>query len=109
MVGDFAGLMGWVYPRTGGGNPATFKAGDLAGGLSPHGRGKHPHGSRTLVWGWSIPARAGETGRRAAMQSVTEVYPRTGGGNRVRGVVAARPYGLSPHGRGKHCRAILST
>ena len=123
-----------VYPRTGGGN--FFGGMEIVDdrGLSPHGRGKRPSlGLARNVLG-SIPARAGETGAVASGGAVARsiparagetpsrpsaiclirVYPRTGGGNRVRSRGRPDLRGLSPHGRGKRasscriCRTIRS-
>ena len=50
-----------VYPRVGGGNDAGIAPGGVAGGLSPRGRGKPPHGADGRPRRRSIPAWAGET------------------------------------------------
>ncbi len=69
-----------VYPRVGGGTPASGCPPRLSGDLSPRGRG-NPAISRgsTVSWG-SIPAWAGEPRRRASADTEQAVYPRVGGG-----------------------------
>ena len=101
-----AGSVGWVYPRTGGGNAVGVTGMGVGYGLSPHGRGKrpasHPHPRRTR----SIPARAGETSKPSNPAPSLTVYPRTGGGNRTSPRHGTPATGLSPHGRGK--RAVMA-
>ena len=72
-----------VYPRTGGGNLPLSGGQMPEPGLSPHGRGKRPGPASSWgLWG-SIPARAGETILPPSVSNCLEVYPRTGGGNRL--------------------------
>ena len=54
-------LFAAVYPRTGGGNRYVRLTGDIAKGLSPHGRGKRRGRVCFRSPLRSIPARAGET------------------------------------------------
>ena len=91
----------WVYPRTGGGNAASFPPAPFLYGLSPHGRGKLPAMRPASRRPGSIPARAGETRSGHRRRRATRVYPRTGGGNRPAHSPATTAAGLSPHGRGK--------
>ena len=60
-VGNGSRPASTVYPRTGGGNGRTCSDRGLAGGLSPHGRGKLRAAAAVEVGTGSIPARAGET------------------------------------------------
>ena len=94
-------IMAQVYPRTGGGNKK--RAGELApfNGLSPHGRGKREFCLDGDAAGRSIPARAGETRWFVDYSYLSEVYPRTGGGNGKESYRDGIYQGLSPHGRGK--------
>ena len=56
----------------------------------------------------SIPARAGETFQDAQCPKRIQVYPRTGGGNRIATPEIVDGRGLSPHGRGKQDTAYNS-
>ena len=94
-----------VYPRVGGGNLRLPALSITFGGLSPRGRGKHGRQDALTGIMRSIPAWAGETGRRGRTEIRHQVYPRVGGGNIDRHVLAARAYGLSPRGRGKRSSA----
>ena len=92
---------GRVYPRVGGGNMMVC-AGSLSWyGLSPRGRGKLAMPPGDCGNKRSIPAWAGETGRRGAASCRTAVYPRVGGGNNPANIPCAFCGGLSPRGRGK--------
>ena len=73
----------------------------IAGGLSPHGRGKRLQRRRRRICLRSIPARAGETLPFLEPCNALEVYPRTGGGNIIVDAKTHTLNGLSPHGRGK--------
>ena len=53
-----------VYPRVGGGNIVRLFTTKIITGLSPRGRGKPAIQAGEHVGGGSIPAWAGETGRR---------------------------------------------
>ena len=90
-----------VYPRTGGGNPCAAGCYAGRGGLSPHGRGKPCPSPGKRISNRSIPARAGETFGIMFYKGFGKVYPRTGGGNGVGGLIPVVTGGLSPHGRGK--------
>ena len=94
--------LGWVYPRTGGGNPFRSRRNRSAYGLSPHGRGKPRRAIQERQARRSIPARAGETVATSNQRTAPAVYPRTGGGNCAGQPVPSSRTGLSPHGRGKH-------
>ena len=76
-------------------------------GLSPRGRGKPAGHWHCRVCGGSIPAWAGETTRYTATLTVTEVYPRVGGGNVSHPHQHRGGWGLSPRGRGKRLGAGL--
>ena len=90
-----------VYPRVGGGNRSRSRCARPAPGLSPRGRGKRRKGRFRDNSKGSIPAWAGETGRRAPGFRGGPVYPRVGGGNIVFLQVNDFCIGLSPRGRGK--------
>ena len=90
-----------VYPRVGGGNAITPKAGEHGVGLSPRGRGKPAKGQTLPLVIGSIPAWAGETTVPFACISKNPVYPRVGGGNRPPDCRRPALAGLSPRGRGK--------
>ncbi len=92
----------WVYPRVGGGNWYSRLCATDTRGLSPRGRGKPWAAAWAAAWAGSIPAWAGETSRHRNFFVVMSVYPRVGGGNRVRSGYTMSPDGLSPRGRGKH-------
>ena len=69
-------------------------------GLSPRVRGNHADGLRAGLERGSIPASAGEPGRRSRVATTVGVYPRECGGTkapRLRTLLAA---GLSPRVRG---------
>ena len=70
-----------VYPRVGGGNAMALFIPLSRKGLSPRGRGKRPACRRCRLSRGSIPAWAGETGRRPTPEANRAVYPRVGGGN----------------------------
>ena len=53
-----------VYPRVGGGNTTDPMMVASSRGLSPRGRGKRGGKATPSTWTGSIPAWAGETGRR---------------------------------------------
>ena len=90
-----------VYPRVGGGNSRSWCFRICPQGLSPRGRGKLPLLVLQDLSAGSIPAWAGETRAVPAFPFPAEVYPRVGGGNSCRLVLAAPIRGLSPRGRGK--------
>ena len=89
-----------VYPRVGGATAQAQTPTNIETGLSPRGRGNHrelrqPHERRR-----SIPAWAGQPGRRCGPAPTTWVYPRVGGATAVRQSVLLTDSGLSPRGRG---------
>ena len=69
-----------VYPRVGGGTPNAHGQPDSEQGLSPRGRGNHPRPNQQGNRKRSIPAWAGEPGRRPTGCPLAGVYPRVGGG-----------------------------
>ena len=69
-------------------------------GLSPRGRGNHLLGAAELVGSRSIPAWAGEPGKKGENCRNPPVYPRVGGGTRMKEMIRLRGVGLSPRGRG---------
>ncbi len=90
-----------VYPRLCGGNHISFSKKSVSLGLSPLVRGKLMIRSPPNQAVGSIPACAGETGWVAHNWSLSGVYPRLCGGNRVRPAMLTLPWGLSPLVRGK--------
>ena len=76
------------------------KAIKAVNGLSPRGRGNlvvHEVANPEIG---SIPAWAGESGRRRRDRNDREVYPRVGGGTSPAGTANILRSGLSPRGRG---------
>ena len=69
-----------VYPRVGGATPHTLHYQVLTNGLSPRGRGNHPH---SLM-----------------LETPKKVYPRVGGATRFPLDTFVLAVGLSPRGRG---------
>ena len=96
-----------VYPRTGGGNSYPPFAIGYSIGLSPPVRGKRRRAANGIFRNGSIPARAGETAAVHHPNTLSGVYPRTGGGNFVRFIPVPPVKGLSPHGRGKHLTRLV--
>ena len=90
-----------VYPRVGGGNCRWHSPDAECKGLSPRGRGKPSGLRRSIRPVRSIPAWAGETGTASLCRWHPRVYPRVGGGNPGRLILALALPGLSPRGRGK--------
>ena len=93
-----------VYPRVCGGNVGVQSVRLPLPGLSPRVRGKLVGLASFEMLSWSIPACAGETGRRCAARRNDGVYPRVCGGNGRRVRTGPRRIGLSPRVRGKLCR-----
>ena len=69
-----------VHPRVGGGAGERDADQEPARGPSPRGRGSHPGGHHHQIFGWSIPAWAGEPVWGLACWSGHGVHPRVGGG-----------------------------
>ena len=74
-------------------------------GLSPRGRGNRGGLRIAPVLYGSIPAWAGEPGRRTLEDPGSRVYPRVGGGTSVPDASLIGE-GLSPRGRGNRIRTI---
>ena len=74
-------MIGWVYPRVGGGNGVQHGFLEVVDGLSPRGRGKPTSRWTPTTWLGSIPAWAGETFDSSLGSARQTVYPRVGGGN----------------------------
>ena len=89
-----------VYPRVGGGTPRGRGNHNRRSGLSPRGRGNL--GGRNILAGSrrSIPAWAGEPPHAKAAARFEGVYPRVGGGTRMKASLPFTNPGLSPRGRG---------
>ncbi len=71
-----------VYPRVGGGAQGGRASGGVNTGLSPRGRGSQAWPFDPGALAGSIPAWAGEPGRKASIHPSPGVYPRVGGGAR---------------------------
>ena len=91
-----------VYPRVGGGTMCRLRCPRTSQGLSPRGRGNPWRQSPIAAKLRSIPAWAGEPGIRRSGARSDAVYPRVGGGTRLRYPADRRREGLSPRGRGNH-------
>ncbi len=89
-----------VYPRACGGTAAKMYGVQGHIGLSPRVRGNPAAVCAGLLYGGSIPARAGEppVGDSAGLRE--PVYPRACGGTSVRVSRGSEPGGLSPRVRG---------
>ena len=89
-----------VYPRAGGGTVQGRLVRAEGAGLSPRRRGNLAQSLGIERSTRSIPAQAGEPGRRAPRPAASRVYPRAGGGTaHVLGNLLVHP-GLSPRRRG---------
>ena len=90
-----------VYPRVCGGNGAPPVQPPWGWGLSPRVRGKPADSALDGAIAMSIPACAGETGRRPTRVQRQRVYPRVCGGNLLLIDTLTPAFGLSPRVRGK--------
>ena len=90
-----------VHPRACGGNCLRHRSTSHMRGPSPRVRGKRTRARRTIPRGGSIPARAGETARRAGRMRRPSVHPRACGGNVCASSEQWRANGPSPRVRGK--------
>ena len=97
-----------VYPRVGGGNIHMRLKSALRDGLSPRGRGKRGTTNLSTTQARSIPAWAGETKYERPIAYLLEVYPRVGGGNNTDCYTLCQYRGLSPRGRGKRKKRLVS-
>ena len=93
-----------VYPRACGGTIDGRRLSTGAGGLSPRVRGNLRQCIPRPRWRWSIPARAGEPGRRLPGADWKRVYPRACGGTGGSDPAPKPKNGLSPRVRGNHAR-----
>ena len=91
-----------VYPRVCGGTSTSDRWSGLPAGLSPRMRGNLSRRVRADLVAGSIPAYAGEPGRRRRCPAAPRVYPRVCGGTGVRSRSRSRFWGLSPRMRGNH-------
>ena len=89
-----------VYPRVCGGTGRTLRNAVPGKGLSPRVRGNPGNDGGAVIHRRSIPACAGEPGRRGMSPVPTGVYPRVCGGTSSNGVGRAVCRGLSPRVRG---------
>ena len=80
-IKNLTGLKLAVHPRACGGNTIRGAGARTHAGPSPRVRGKLRREWRREPLRGSIPARAGETGRRCARAAGSEVHPRACGGN----------------------------
>ena len=91
-----------VYPRACGGTPLAGAVMVAPPGLSPRVRGNLWLADRERTTPGSIPARAGEPGRRVCGGWMIRVYPRACGGTVHAGGPPDVRRGLSPRVRGNH-------
>ena len=98
-----------VYPRVGGATVPAATISSTIAGLSPRGRGNPHRPQLTRLWYRSIPAWAGQPLQPADPPSSTQVYPRVGGATVAEDKVRYHATGLSPRGRGNHCRPSMGT
>ena len=89
-----------VYPRVCGGTGTGTAPQWSQTGLSPRVRGNRCSARCGRNRRRSIPACAGEPGRRRRSTRVSRVYPRVCGGTLVRSPFRVKPGGLSPRVRG---------
>ncbi len=87
---------GRVYPRVCGGAPSPRRLTGKEGGLSPRVRGSRDAPPPLHVHGRSIPACAGEPGRKVNPITLLKVYPRVCGGSRRQGISRDSRYGSIP-------------
>ncbi len=99
-------LLGWAYPRVGGGTSRNRVQRGWLEGLSPRGRGNQGAADvrRNIVG--PIPAWAGEPGPGAANARPWRAYPRVGGGTYQHQARVDREAGLSPRGRGNPAEVV---
>ena len=95
------GCVARVYPRVGGGADRCPEVHASGIGLSPRGRGSLAGPACHRRPDGSIPAWAGEPGRREVHPPSPEVYPRVGGGAERQPAESVCLSGLSPRGRGR--------
>ncbi len=91
-----------VYPRVCGGTTYAATSPARQEGLSPRVRGNHEPVGDIVDIGRSIPACAGEPGRRIPAPPRRRVYPRVCGGTYSKWEYVMRMKGLSPRVRGNH-------
>ena len=89
-----------VYPRVCGGTRQGRSPEDPPSGLSPRVRGNLSVRGITDYYAGSIPACAGEPGRRRGASALFEVYPRVCGGTSALIALRSVASGLSPRVRG---------
>ena len=89
-----------VYPRVCGGTQHVHPVAVAVRGLSPRVRGNPAPPPATRRCPGSIPACAGEPGRRCTAAPAGQVYPRVCGGTRAAFRSATSSHGLSPRVRG---------
>ncbi len=99
-----------AYPRMRGGNYNHIAPRFIAGGLSPHARGKLAGVKHALLHVGPIPACAGETLYLYIYIYIYiyRAYPRMRGGNCGCTGKTGSNRGLSPHARGKQGQALRS-
>ena len=93
---------GTDHPRTCGANFFSSACSRIAGGSSPHMRGKLGGTLRTLKSQRIIPAHAGQTRTLNSGSTVVKDHPRTCGANLLSTPGPSVRIGSSPHMRGKH-------
>ena len=95
----------WDHPRSRGGNSPNGFPLMLLTGPSPLARGKRVAVAQGLQRLGTIPARAGETGRKRLREQATPDHPRSRGGNSSVSGIAPERTGPSPLARGKRSTA----
>ena len=96
-----------VYPRPRGGAYSSLFLFLVLFGLSPPTRGSPGIVGCMPPIERSIPAHAGEPGRRSFQRDRPTVYPRPRGGARIAGTSSLTPQGLSPPTRGSRLRLAM--
>ena len=98
--------MATVYPRVCGGSVGSAGFNIPIQGLSPRVRGKRVPPPKSIAYGRSIPACAGEAPRDFITPPAPGVYPRVCGGSGRRQSQSQPNHGLSPRVRGKPMRHV---
>ena len=96
-----------VYPRPRGGTRKPPRPLSAFGGLSPPTRGNPASIALIPLTWWSIPAHAGEPGRRGRRGLGFRVYPRPRGGTPIPPCAEVGVQGLSPPTRGNPGRKAV--
>ena len=92
----------------GGGNVCPLPSSSPSSPVSPHGRGKREQTFLPFFQPPCIPAWAGETRQSTHLCRTRALYPRMGGGNMSTSSLIETVRPVSPHGRGKRRRRMLT-